>query len=89
MATKKRRILYVDATIQDDITKISLCDTQNNLTNIFELAKSKKIAISWIPRKINVIADKIVKLEPTVKIKRWYILDLFYKMLLKSNSQSK
>jgi hypothetical protein len=24
MATKKRRILYVDATIQDDITKMNL-----------------------------------------------------------------
>jgi hypothetical protein len=136
MATKKRRILYIDATIQDDIAKISLYDTQNNLTNILELhditksieaeqyaiiyailyivknnyerchilcdnqsatqnkkilelAQREKIAISWIPREINVTADKIVKLEPTIKIKEWYILDLFYKMLLKPNTQPK
>jgi hypothetical protein len=136
MATKKRRILYVDATIQDDITKISLYDIQNNLTNILELyditksidaeqyaiiyailyivkndydrchilcdnlnatqnknilelAKSKNITISWIPREINVIAVKIVKLEPTIKIQEWYILDLFYKMLLNPNTQPK
>jgi hypothetical protein len=64
----------------------NICDI---LCDNLHATQNKKIAISWIPREINVIADKIVKLEPTVKIKRWYILDLFYKMLLKSNSQSK
>jgi len=126
---KKRRILYVDATVIDSITKISLYDTTNNLTNILELVdikdnniaesyavlyailyqikhnysnchiltdnlsttqnkklleftKSRKIGLSWIPREINIIADKITKLEPTVKIKEWYILDAFYKLAL-------
>jgi len=125
---KKRRILYVDATVMDDITKISLYDKENNLTNILELidvkdnniaeryallyailysvknnlanchilsdnlqatqnkkivefCKNRKIAVSWIPREINIIADKIVKLEPTVKDKEWYILKLFYEMI--------
>jgi len=125
---KKRRIIYVDATVMDDITKISLYDKENNLTNILELidvkdnniaeryallyailysvknnlanchilsdnlqatqnkkivefCKNRKIAVSWIPREINIIADKIVKLEPTVKDKEWYILKLFYEMI--------
>ena len=127
---KKRRILYTDATVNDNMTKITLYDTNNNLTNILELldikdnnvaelygvlyailyvikhnysnchilsdnlsttqnkkllefAKSKKISLTWIPREINVVADKIAKLEPTVKIKEWYILDAFYNLLLK------
>ena len=126
---KKRRILYVDATVMDDITKISLYDPQNNLTNILELVnikdnniaeqyavvyamiyviknnyanchilsdnlqttkrkdimefcQKKKIALSWIPREINQIADKTAKLKPTVKIKEWYILDLFYNLIV-------
>jgi ribonuclease HI len=125
---KKRRILYVDATITGNITKISLYDSENNLTNILELieikdnniaelyavlyailyviknnlsnchilsdnsqavqnkeiiklCKSNKIGLSWIPREINVVADRVVKLEPTVKIKEWYILNFFYEIL--------
>ena len=128
MATNERRILYVDATLQDNVTKISLYDRKNNLTNILELldvtssaeaeqyalvyailyvvknnykrchilcdnlsatqnkkilelAKKNKISISWIPREINIIADKIVKLEPTVKVKEWYVLKLFFEIL--------
>ena len=38
---KKRRILYVDATVNDNMTKISLYDTSNNLTNILELLNIK------------------------------------------------
>jgi len=130
MKVKKRRILYVDATVMDDITKISLYDIENNLTNILELidikdnnkaeqyavlyatlyaikhnyanchiltdnkqasqnknlmefCKEERVSVSWIPREINAIADKITKLEPTVKAKEWYILDTIYKMIFK------
>ncbi len=129
----KKRIIYVDATIKDEKSKISLYDTENNLTNILELknitdinqaelygvlyailyvvknnysschilgdnkgsvenkiiqklAKENKLSISWIPREINVIADKILKLEPTVKVKEWYILNMFYKLIINSNN---
>jgi len=125
---KKRRIIYVDASTVDGESKISLYDTENNLTNILqlidisnnniaetyavlyailyvvkndyshchilsdnlpstqnkkitELAKQKGVSLSWIPREINVVADKITKLEPTVKQKEWHILNLFYEML--------
>jgi len=126
---KKKRILYVDATVTNDITKISLYDISNNLTNILELlnikdnniaeqygvlyailyaikhnylnchilsdnlhaiqnkkilqyAKDNKVSLSWIPREINIVADKITKLDPTVKVKEWYILNAFYRLIL-------
>jgi hypothetical protein len=127
---KKRRILFVDATVQDNITKISLYDPQNNLTNILELVdikdnniaeqyavlyailyviknnyanchilsdnlqttkqkniiefcQKKKIALSWIPREINQVADRTADLKPTVKIKEWYILQTIYELIIK------
>ena len=60
-------------------------DKANNLEllKIIALAKNNKTSISWIPREINVTANKIVKIQ------EWYILDLFYKMLLKQNIQPK
>lgn len=129
---KKRRIIYVDASTVDGESKISLYDTENNLTNILqlidisnnniaetyavlyailyvvkndyshchilsdnlpatqnkkilELAKQKGVSLSWIPREINVVADKITKLEPTVKQKEWHILNLFYEILFKGD----
>jgi ribonuclease HI len=47
---------------------------------IFRLANFTKIAISWIPREINLVADTMSKMKPTLKEKEWYILDLFYKL---------
>jgi len=58
----------------------NLSATQN--TKILEFAKSKGVSISWIPREINDIADKITKLKPTVKVKEWYILDTFYNLII-------
>ncbi len=127
--SKKRRIIYVDATtINKENSKISLYDTGNNLTAIMELpnvsnnnkaelygvlyavlyavkndyknchvlcdnlhaTQNKKVtelcqkysvSLSWIPREVNVIADKVVKLEPTVKVKEWYILKMFCEVI--------
>ena len=123
--TKKRRIIYVDATTKDGNSKISLYDTGNNLTHILDLidisntniaeayavlnailyvvkndyshccilsdnkgvannqkilvlCKEKAISLHWIPREINVVADKILKLEPTAKVQDWHTLNLFY-----------
>ena len=47
---------------------------------ISKLANFTKIAISWIPREINLIADTMSKMKPTLKEKEWYVLDLFYKL---------
>ena len=39
------------------------------LLKIIELAKNNKTSISWIPREINVIAEKILKLESNAQPK--------------------
>jgi len=142
---KKRRIIYVDASTINSESKVSIYDTENNLTHtldlinisnnnlaekyavlnailyivknnftnahilsdnlaannftnahilsdnlaatqdkkVVELAKEEGISISWIPREINVIADKMTKLEATQKEKDWNILNCFYRNIFK------
>ncbi|MFA7083199.1 MAG: hypothetical protein WC141_01565 [Arcobacteraceae bacterium] len=60
-----------------------LCDNQNATESkeLRELAAYASIRILWIPRELNTIADKIAKLEPTVKEKEWYLLHFIYKNL--------
>lgn len=53
---------------------------------IAELLKDENISISWIPREINIIADKIAKLDATQKEKDWNILNFFYKNVMKKNN---
>ncbi len=50
---------------------------------VCEFIRENNMSISWIPREINAIADKITKLEATQKEKEWNILNLFYKLLFK------
>lgn len=57
----------------------NLAATQDK--KITELIKEQGISISWIPREINVIADKITKLDATQKEKDWNLLNFFYKNL--------
>ena len=53
MKKGKRRIVYVDASLTDDICKISLYDSENNITKILELVdikdsnKAKKYAVVY------------------------------------------
>ena len=58
---------------------IILCDNLNisNNKKLNELATKTNTIVHWIPREINIVADKIAKLEPTLKDKDWYILKLF------------
>jgi len=61
---------------------IVLCDNQSAVNDnmVQSLAKFLKIKISWIPREINTVADKICKLEPTLKETDWNMLELFIKL---------
>jgi len=126
MSEKTRRIIYVDASGQENNTKfkISIFDPDRKLTHTLKLAecannseaeryaifyalfyikkynyknthilcdnisavndkyiqktsKELEITISWIPREINLVADKISKSEPTLKERDWNILKLF------------
>ncbi|MEA1953520.1 MAG: hypothetical protein U9O24_03960 [Campylobacterota bacterium] len=56
-----------------------LCDNQSAVNDVIieKIAKKYFIGVSWIPREANQIADKISKLEPTLKEKEWNLLELF------------
>ncbi len=60
-----------------------LCDNLHATQNkkIIELCDKHLVSLSWIPREINVVADKVAKLELTVKVKEWYILKMFYELV--------
>ena len=60
-----------------------LSDNQSavNSKMIQFLAKEYKLGISWIPREANVIADKIAKLEPTLKETEWNLLKVFVELV--------
>ncbi|WP_320033852.1 hypothetical protein [Halarcobacter sp.] len=46
-----------------------------------KLATYLSIQISWIPREINLVADKIARLEPTQKEEVWYDLSLLNNLI--------
>lgn len=62
-----------------------LCDNQSAVESkiIQFLAKEYSIGISWIPREANIIADKISKLEPTLKETEWNLLNIFVELVKK------
>lgn len=53
---------------------------------IIALAQKYKIGISWIPREANIVADKVAKLDPTLKEKDWNILKLFIDLVLQKDA---
>lgn len=60
-----------------------LCDNQSAVNSDISkmLSKNYSIGISWIPREANIIADKISKLEPTLKEEEWNLLKLFVDLI--------
>ena len=65
-----------------------LCDNKSAVEDeiIIALSKECKVDISWIPREINKVADKVCKLETTLKDRDFYTLDLFVKLSKKAYS---
>ena len=39
------------------------------------------ITITWIPREINIVADKVAKLQPTKKDDTFYTIDFIYDLI--------
>ncbi len=62
---------------------IVLCDNRSSVENevIRKSAELFNIQLSWIPREINVVADRVAKLNPTLKEKELYLLEMFVKLL--------
>lgn len=86
---EKFGILYALLYINENqlANAIILSDNQNSATNkiLKALACDLKCQISWIPREINIVADKIAKLEPTLKDDVWYNLKLFHDLIFKKS----
>lgn len=68
-----------------------LCDNQSavNSKTVQFLSKDYNIGVSWIPREANIVADKISKLEPTLKEKEWNLLKLFVDLIKKQCHNAK
>lgn len=49
--------------------------------NILKLCEKYKIKITWIPREINIVADKVAKLQPTKKDDTFYTIDFIYDLI--------
>ena len=49
--------------------------------NIFKLCEKYKIKITWIPREINIVADKVAKLQTTKKDDTFYTIDFIYDLI--------
>jgi len=64
-----------------------LCDNLSAVNDkyIIALAQKYKIGISWIPREANIVADKVAKLDPTLKEKDWNTLKLFIDLVLQKD----
>lgn len=62
---------------------IILCDNEHAVRDghIIKLCEKHKIKLSWIPREINIIADKVAKLTPTKKDDTFYTIDFIYDLI--------
>ena len=81
----KFKISLYDINKHDIQNAMILCDNQSAVQDktIIFLSKLYNIKIIWIPREINTIADKVVKLEPTQKQSDLNLLDMFIKLASK------
>ena len=70
---------------------VILCDNQSAVLdkNIQKICEKYKIKLTWIPREINIVADKVAKLEPTKKDDTFYTIDFIYNLIINTeNSES-
>ena len=54
------------------------CPNLEKNPNILKICDKYNIKITWIPREINVVADKVAKLQPTKKDDTFYTIDFIY-----------
>jgi alanyl-tRNA synthetase len=68
-----------------------LCDNESavNSKMVEYLKKDYGIGVSWIPREANEVADKMSRLEPTLKEKEWNLLQLFIDLVKKQCHNAK
>ena len=68
---------------------VILSDNEHSVkdSKIVELCEKYKIKITWIPREINVVADKVAKLQPTKKDDTFYTIDFIYNLIFGNNDE--
>ena len=62
---------------------VILSDNEHSVkdSKIIKLCEKYKIKITWIPREINVVADKVAKLQPTKKDDTFHTIDFIYDLI--------
>lgn len=67
---------------------VILSDNEHSVkdSKIIKLCEKHKIKITWIPREINVVADKVAKLQPTKKDDTFYTIDFIYDLIFDNSN---
>lgn len=70
---------------------VILSDNEHSVRDkkIVNLCERNKIKITWIPREINVVADKVAKLQPTKKDDTFYTIDFIYNLIFAEDEMTK
>lgn len=70
---------------------VILSDNEHSVRDkkIVNLCEKNKIKITWIPREINVVADKVAKLQPTKKEDTFYTIDFIYGLIFGEDETNK
>ena len=74
-------ITYVKS---NELTRVVImCDNEpvTKDPKILKLCNKYNIRLMWIPREINLIADKVSKLPPTKKDEDFYTIDFIYDLI--------
>lgn len=78
-------ITYVKS---NELTRVViLCDNESavNDKKISKICNKYNIKLIWIPREINLVADKVSKLAPTKKDDDFYTIDFIYDLIFADN----
>lgn len=67
---------------------VILSDNEHSVkdSKIIKLCEKHKIKITWIPREINVVADKVARLQPTKKDDTFYTIDFIYDLIFDNSN---
>lgn len=81
-------IMYIKS--KDIERAVILSDNEYSVkdSKVIKLCEKYKIKITWIPREINVVADKVAKLQPTKKDDTFYTIDFVYDLIFDNSNET-
>jgi hypothetical protein len=80
-------ITYIQANCIKNAIILSDCTGAVNDKHFVKLCETYKLKLSWIPREINEVADKVAKLNPTKKDDTFYTLHFIYTLIFPTKEQ--